>query len=91
MAMCDECSCFDDSYIETALENVTENHKDYANDKYYYWHGDIQEDYQMPPGYDCLCDECFSTLKNKGKIIDINSPAWDKDKHGWFIPYKEEK
>ena len=97
MAQCDECGCFNDDHIDNMSgidqlteDFLTEDHKLYANDKYYYWHGDIQEDYQMPPGYDCLCEECFGDFQKSGKVFWIDSPKWDKKKHGWFIPYKEE-
>ena len=93
MSQCDECGCFDDWHIDNMAgteDEVDENHDDYANDRYYYWHGDIQEDYQMPAGYCCLCEECFGDFINAGKIIDTDSPEWDATKHGWFIPYKEE-
>ena len=54
MAMCDECDCYDDNYIdgEDITEEELENDPLYEPHRYYYWHGDIQEDYQMPPGYD---------------------------------------
>ena len=80
MAICDECGCFDDNHAENLdyPENLTdeqeqdwlEEQKDYEPDRYYYWHGDIQEDYQMPAGYDCLCEECFGNFLNKGQIIE---------------------
>ena len=92
MAQCDECNCFDDNHIDnmSGIDDLTEDHKDYANDRYYYWHGDIQEDYQMPAGYDCLCEECFGDFLNAGKIIDTDNPDWDTTKHGWFIPLQQE-
>ena len=33
----------------------------------YFWHGDIEEDYDMGD-YDCLCENCFS----KSNIVKIN-------------------
>ena len=87
MSQCDECGCFDDWHIDNVAgtdEEVDENHKDYANDLDYYWHGDIQEDYQMPAGYCCLCEECFGDFFSTGRIIDIDSPNWDATKHGWY-------
>ena len=72
MAICDECCCYDDNHIDG--EDITEEEleKDplYEPHRYYYWHGDIQEDYQMPAGYDCLCDECYGNFLNQGKIIE---------------------
>ena len=80
MAVCDECGCFDDNHAENIdyPEGLTEDQeekwleeqKDYEPDRYYYWHGDIQEDYQMPAGYDCLCEDCFGDFLNKGEIIE---------------------
>ena len=34
---------------------------------YFYWHGDIEEDYDMGI-YDCLCTECFNQLNSQGEI-----------------------
>ena len=72
MAKCDECECYDDSYIdgEDITEEELENDPLYEPHRYYYWHGDIQEDYQMPAGYDCLCECCFGDLLNADKIIE---------------------
>ena len=36
-------------------------------DSYLYWHGDIEEDYDMGD-YTCLCKDCFGTLNKQGKI-----------------------
>ena len=33
-------------------------------DLYYYWHGDIEEDYDMGNN-DCLCENCFSKIPTK--------------------------
>ena len=64
MAMCDECGCFDDNWLdgEDITEEELEDDPLYEPHRYYYWHGDIQEDYQMPKGYDCLCESCFGTF-----------------------------
>ena len=80
MAVCDECGCYDDNHAENIdypeglteeqEEKWLEEQKDYEPDRYYYWHGDIQEDYQMPAGYDCLCEDCFGDFLNKGEIIE---------------------
>ena len=88
MARCDECDCYDDNWIDG--EDITEEEleKDplYEPHRYYYWHGDIQEDYQMPAGYDCLCERCFGDFLNAGKIITTDDPTWNPDKMGWFVP-----
>ena len=34
---------------------------------FFYWHGDIEEDYDMGI-YNCLCDTCFDNLNEQGKI-----------------------
>lgn len=34
---------------------------------FFYWHGDIEEDYDMDI-YDCLCDTCFNDLNKQNKI-----------------------
>ena len=34
---------------------------------FFYWHGDIEEDYDMDI-YDCLCDTCFNNLNKQNKI-----------------------
>ena len=98
MAICDKCCCYDDNWIdgEDITKNDLETDPKYEPNKYFYWHGDIQEDYQMPAGYDCLCESCFGTFLNKGKIIEKYdnftnqlNPKWDSNSMGWFIPLKK--
>ena len=98
MAICDECSCYDDNWIdgEDITEEELENDPKYEPNRYYYWHGDIQEDYQMPKGYECLCESCFGDLLGEGKIIekydDLTgkpNPNWNDETMGWFIPLDE--
>ena len=92
MALCDECSCYDDNWVdgEDITDEELENDPLYEPHRYYYWHGDIQEDYQMPAGYDCLCERCFGDFLHLGKIITTDDAAWNPDEMGWFIPYVEE-
>ena len=99
MALCDECSCYDDNWVDGGdiTDEELENDPLYEPHRYYYWHGDIQEDYQMPAGYECLCECCFGTFLNAGEIIekygDLTgklNPKWNDDEMGWFIPYVEE-
>ena len=103
MAQCDECGCFDDNHAEILdyPEDIAEDddekqqewleeQEDYEPHRYYYWHADIQEDYQMPSGYECLCERCFGDFLNLGKIITTDDAAWNPDEMGWFIPYVEE-
>ena len=99
MACCDECGCYDDNWVdgEDITDEELENDPLYEPDRYYYWHGDIQEDYQMPAGYECLCERCCGDLLCAGEIIekydDLTgepNPKWNPDEMGWFIPYVEE-
>ena len=91
MALCDECECYDDNWVDG--EDITEEEleKDplYQPNRYYYWHGDIQEDYQMPKGYDCLCENCFGALLNAGEIITTEDSTWNPDTMGWFMPIEQ--
>ena len=72
MACCDKCGNFDDEHTdgEPAIKALPE----YQPDLYYYWHGDIEEDYDMGK-YDCLCEICFDINNSEGKI------AWKDDKN----------
>ena len=70
-----------------------EEQEDYEPNRYYFWHADIQEDYQMPRGYECLCERCFGDLLSDDKIIekydDLTgkpNPQWNDDTMGWFMP-----
>ena len=98
MACCDECGCFDDNWVDG--EDITEEEleKDplYEPHRYYYWHGDIQEDYQMPKGYECLCERCFGDFLSAGEIIEKYewktnklNPNWNDETMGWFIPVQK--
>ena len=77
MACCDECGCFDDNWVDG--EDITEEEleKDplYEPHRYYYWQYPLEEDYQMPSGFECLCEICFDILNAEGKI------AWKDDKN----------
>ena len=94
MSFCEKCHCYDDSWIEgEENEKELENSPQYEPHLYYYWHGDIQEDYQMPKGYECLCESCFGDFLGKGEIIekfdDLTgepNPNWNPEEMGWFIP-----
>ena len=72
MALCEKCGNFDDQEIENDdgcfhLGKRPKLSEDYQPDLYYYWHGDIEEDYDMGE-YDCLCEICFDILNHEGKI-----------------------
>ena len=94
MSYCEKCHCYDDSWIEgEENEKELENSPQYEPHLYYYWHGDIQEDYQMPKGYECLCESCFGDFLGKGEIIekfdDLTgkpNPNWNPEEMGWFMP-----
>ena len=93
MALCDECSCYDDNWVdgEDITDEELENDPLYEPHRYYYWHGDIQEDYQMPAGYWCLCEDCFMELPIIEKFVGIPpvlNPKWNDDM-GWFKPMEE--
>ena len=99
MAQCDECGCYDDNWVdgEDITDEELENDPLYEPHRYYYWHGDIQEDYQMPAGYECLCERCVGDVLHAVEIIekfdDVTgepNPKWNPDEMGWFIPYVEE-
>jgi len=75
MAFCDNCGNFDKSYADSfdltqeqikKLPNIP-----YKPDLYYYWDAPLEEDYNWRnalPNVDCLCEICFDTLNEEGKI-----------------------
>ena len=72
MASCNKCDNFDDWEIDNIAESDEHeqqllNSPDYQPDLYYYWHGDIEEDYDMGD-YECLC-ECFFDILNRERKI----------------------
>ena len=67
------------------FEELMENDEDYEPNLDYYWHGDIQEDYDMGE-YTCLCESCFGTLLNQGKIKTTKDRDWNCEIHGWGNP-----
>ena len=81
MAYCDKCGNFDDSHNdESAFSQEWKNARkefdeNYQPDLYFYWHGDIEEDYTMPNDYQCLCEICFDIFNEEGKI------AWKDNKN----------
>ena len=62
MAYCDECGNFDHAH------EGDESSPDFQPDLYYYWQYPLEEDYQMPNGFECLCEICFDILNQEGKI-----------------------
>ena len=76
MALCEQCGNFDDSHLlECGIESKEyEQKEEYQPDLYFYWHGDIEEDYDMGE-YDCLCEICFDINNSEGKI------TWKDDKN----------
>ena len=101
MAVCDVCGNFDESYLEEGGFNDEWNDirkksdENYQPNLYYYWHGDIQEDYQMPKGHECLCEGCYEDLLSDNKIIEKHldngkiNPIWNNDTMGWYMPIEE--
>ena len=65
MAYCDKCGNFDKSYLEGGG----------CNDEWKNARKEFDEDYQMPNGFECLCEICFDILNAEGKI------AWKDDKN----------
>ena len=61
MAYCDQCGNFDHDEGKIGDPN-------YQPDLYYYWQNPLEEDYQMPSGFECLCEICFDILNVEGKI-----------------------
>ena len=79
MASCNKCDNFDDLEIDNIAESDEHeqqllNSPDYQPDLYFYWHGDIEEDYDMGD-YDCLCEICFDINNSEGNI------KWKDDKN----------
>ena len=73
MALCEQCGNFDDQEIENDygcfhLGKRPKRRKSYQPDLYYYWQYPLEEDYQMPNGFECLCEICFDILNQEGKI-----------------------
>ena len=73
MALCDECECYDDNWVDG--EDITEEEleKDplYEPNRYYYWDSPLEEDYDLRsarPNVDCLCEIFFDILNTEGKI-----------------------
>ena len=84
MALCEQCGNFDDQEIENDdgcfhLGKRPKRRKDYQPDLYYYWQYPLEEDYQMPNGFECLCEICFDILNVEGKI------AWKDDKNPFDV------
>ena len=68
MACCDKCGNYNDSHLLSSDIEVFENDPDYQPDLYYYWQYPLEEDYQMPNGFECLCEICFDILNQEGQI-----------------------
>ena len=84
MALCDKCGNFDDQEIENDdgcfhLGKRPKLSEDYQPDLYYYWQYPLEEDYQMPNGFECLCEICFDILNVEGKI------TWKDDKNPFDV------
>ncbi len=64
MAYCDSCGNFDELDSSEDSKHV----ESYQPDLYYYWQYPLEEDYQMPSGFECLCEICFDILNTEKKI-----------------------
>ena len=72
MAQCEICNDYNDDHIDNMAENdaqekAMETSPHYKPNLYFYWHGDIEEDYDMGD-YECLCSRCFNQQDYKQKI-----------------------
>ena len=79
MACCDQCGNYNDSHLLSSDIEVFENDPDYQPELYYYWQYPLEEDYQMPNGFECLCEICFDILNVECKI------AWKDDKNPFDV------
>ena len=73
MALCDECSCYDDNWVdgEDITDEELENDPLYEPHRYYYWDSPLEEEYDWRdavPYADCLCEICFDILNEEGKL-----------------------
>ena len=70
MACCNNCGNFDEAHRESMDYPKDSQHciQDYQPDLYYYWQYPLEEDYQMPNNFECLCEICFDILNHEGKI-----------------------
>ena len=70
MAYCENCGNFDEAHRESMDYPKDSQHciQDYQPDLYYYWQYPLEEDYQMPNNFECLCEICFDILNQEGKI-----------------------
>ena len=77
MAQCNICNDFNNDEIDNIATNddeikSMEESSNYKPNLYFYWHGDIEEEYDMGD-YECLCCRCFNQQDHKGKI------KWNKE------------
>lgn len=61
-SQCDKCG---------VVDNETDDKSPHYNMDFY-WHGDIEEDYDMGE-YTCLCPDCFAVGKYNYRIIKKES------------------
>ena len=60
MSMCEKCGVFDKSHVENEGDLNLTQRKEYTPNQTFFWHGDIQEEYDMGE-YNCLCETCFGS------------------------------
>ena len=67
MAQCEICNDSNEDHIDNENDNSLYESEQYKPNLYFYWHGDIKEDYDMGK-YECICVRCFNGLDSQGKI-----------------------
>tara|TARA_R100000458_G_C8111978_1_gene134395 strand:+ start:124 stop:366 length:243 start_codon:yes stop_codon:yes gene_type:complete len=72
MANCEICNDYNEDHVDNMAENEAHEKRmeaspQYKPNLYFYWHGDIEEDYDMGD-YECLCSRCFNQQDYEGKI-----------------------
>jgi len=73
MSQCNKCQCFDWQHVENEGNPNLEDDKNFKPDRYFFWHGDIKEDYDMGK-YDCLCEVCY---------MDLGEDNWVEQDPNW--------
>tara|TARA_R100000781_G_scaffold114078_1_gene84012 strand:+ start:1316 stop:1549 length:234 start_codon:yes stop_codon:yes gene_type:complete len=67
MAKCEICDDFNEDHIDNEGDDSLYESEQYKPNLYFYWHGDIEEDYDMGE-YECICVSCFNGLDLQGEI-----------------------
>ena len=67
MAKCEICNEFNEDHVDNEGDDSLYESEQYNPNLYFYWHGDIEEDYDMGE-HECVCVRCFNGLDLQGKI-----------------------